>query len=164
MNDTNDVEDIVLLRNFADLDEAEVATCLRIIEAGDAVSLESAARELPLVTHLAIALRNGAIVGVGTIKRIRENYAGTIADRSKKSFPAVTRELGYVAILASEQGRGLSKRIVEILLSQYNEPLFATTSNPRMKGTLARYGFVKAGVSWKNKYNKLLSLYLRLVI
>ena len=59
--------------------EVELARCIVIIKAGDAVKPGSAARDLPRAKVIAVARKDSEIVGVGTIKPIRLNYARSIA-------------------------------------------------------------------------------------
>jgi hypothetical protein len=121
-----------------DLTSDERARCLEIIRGGNAVNPESAAQELPISQRLAVARLGNQIVGIGAIKRGRADYAARIAGRSGVQFEPETPELGYVAVADEHRGAGLSGQIVNQLLRE--GPLFATTSNPRMKSTLNRGG------------------------
>jgi RimJ/RimL family protein N-acetyltransferase len=125
-----------------------------IITKGEAVDWESAKRELPLTTWVAVAFKGSEIVGVGAIKRERRKYAISVSARSGVKFPPETLELGYVAVDPEHQGRQLSSRIAALLVSQYKGRLFATTYHDRMKRTLARAGFVQKGNQWKSKNEK----------
>jgi GNAT superfamily N-acetyltransferase len=98
-----------------------------------------------------LARRDGVIVGVGAIKRVRVTYAKSVGDKSCVTFPADTHELGYVAVHPNHQGKGLSHRIVRALLTEYQGRLFATTSSERMKHTLKQAGFVQKGKGWKGR-------------
>ncbi len=140
--------------------EAELATCIAIIEAGEAVNPETAKRELPLARVLVIARSGGDIVGVGAIKQARPAYASGIAKKSKFAFDENTQELGYVAVCCKHRKRGLSKRIVAELLSRYDGGLFATTDHDGMKRTLGQAGFVTKGHEWEGERGQL-SLWIR---
>src|SRR6266566_6906506 len=59
----------------ADLTEKELAACIAVIKKGQAVDWRSALRELPLATAVVIARKGREIVGVGAIKRERQEYA-----------------------------------------------------------------------------------------
>jgi len=143
-----------------DLTKRDFATCVTIIKSGGAVDPEAAERELPLVGAIAIVRRDGQIVAVGAIKRIRREYAAKIAEKSRKQFPPDTPELGYVAVHPDHQGHGLSSRIADALLSQHAGPLFATTSSQRMKSTLGKAGFSQEGQEWEGGSGRL-SLWLK---
>lgn len=134
-----------------DLTRADLAACIAIIKSGGAVDVGSAGRELPRSAALAVARRDGAVVGVGVIKRVRSYYASGVAKRSGENFPANAPEVGYIAVDPEHQGRGLSGRLVAVLMSGQPGFAFATTSNDRMKKTLAKAGFVRKGKEWKGK-------------
>jgi len=142
------------------ISEAELATCIAIIEAGEAVNPELAKGELPLARVLVIARSGGDIVGVGAIKRARPTYAAGRAKKSGFAFDKDTLELGYVAVCCKHRKRGLSKQIVAELLAKYNGRLFATTDHDGMKKTLGGSGFVKKGKEWEGERGQL-SLWIR---
>jgi Acetyltransferase (GNAT) family len=142
------------------LSAPEVDRCVSIITCGEAVDPESAARELPRASALAIVRTHGEIVGVGAIKRVRTGYAEGVGQKSGFTFDPGTAELGYVAIDYKHRRRGLSRRIVAQLSSQYSGPLFATTDSEYMRKTLAAAGFVRKGHECKGQRGEL-SLWIR---
>ena len=142
------------------LGNGDLGVCLDIISAGAAVDPDSAAKELSLATLLAVARHEGIIVGVGAIKRVRCGYTVSISKMSHHDFPSVTPELGYVAVHADHQGHRLSSRIAIALVTGHPGPLFATTSNPRMKATLGKAGFVHEGRGWDGQ-SGVLSLWIK---
>jgi hypothetical protein len=131
-----------------DLNEADRTASAAIIAEGGAVNAASAAKRLPRGQVLAVARLNGSVVGIGAIKAVRSDYAQKIARRSGTEFPPDTPELGYVAIDANHQGKGLSHLIIQNLVAAHNGPMFATTSNQRMKATLGKGGFEPRGQEW----------------
>jgi hypothetical protein len=141
-----------------DLSKTELVACLAIIKAGGAVAVNL--EKLESVKQLAVARKGDQIVGVGAIKQVREGYASDKARKSKVSFSSDTPELGYVAVDAKHQGNHLSDEIVASLLSKQQGSLFATTSNERMKKTLARAGFERKGREWKGRKGQL-SLWIK---
>jgi len=142
---------IVRKVSSAELTLSILRDCVAIIRKGEAVDWQSAKRELPLATLVAIAFSDSQVVGVGAIKRERREYAARVSVQSGVSFPPETPELGYVAIDPDHQGRRLSGRISKLLVSQHSGRLFATTYNDRMKKTLEKAGFVKKGKEWKGR-------------
>lgn len=148
----------VKLSAAGDMTTTDIAACVAVIKKGEAVDWESAARELPLATALAIASKGAQIVGVGVVKRERRKYAAGISSKSGVEFPPDTLELGYVAVDHDHRNNDLSHRIVKALLSQYPGRLFATTYNDYMKTTLEKAGFVKKGKEWKGR-NYMLSFW-----
>jgi hypothetical protein len=145
----------------ADLRASERAACVCIVQQGSAVDPGSAAYEVPRASLIAVLRLGTQIVGVGAIKRTRKRYASDIARLSHYSFDPETLELGYVAIDETHRGKHLSHKIIAALLSNYQQPLFATTSNARMKRALTGAGFERKGKEWSGNTGKL-SLWLRI--
>ena len=137
------------------LTEAEMAACIAIVEKGEAVDPELAARGLARAGLLAVARKGKQVVGVGAIKRPRPGYAAKVAKRSGHEFPADTPELGYVAVDPEHRGHRLSLKIVAALLAGHQGPLFATTDCERMKTVLSKVGFLHKGNEWKGKRDQL---------
>ena len=151
----------VALVEPAKLSAADQAICIGIIGSGDAVDVESARRELPRATAVAVVHSGNQIVGVGAIKRQRIQYATTISKKSDFAFPAGTLELGYVAVVGpTHWGQGLSHKLVAALLAGRGEALFATTSSEPMKKALLKAGFFCRGQEWCGSHSTL-SLWLR---
>lgn len=165
--DKNDYD--VKLCAPGDLPEPELAACLAIIKAGDAVAVNL--EKLEGAKLLAVARKGDQIVGVGAIKKVpkgyasdkpvRCDYASGIATKSGVPFSADTPELGYVAVHPDHRGKQLSQRLVEALQSKSGKTLFATTSSDAMKRTLIKAGFVQRGREWKGRRQDQLSLWLR---
>jgi GNAT superfamily N-acetyltransferase len=148
--------------NFSELTEGNYGRCVEIITKGNAVDPASAGDELKLARMLVVARIGVEIVGVGAVKRIRRDYASKLARLSGFDFDSDTPELGYVAVDPDHRGKRLSHRIVGTLLSGNDGPLFATTSNDRMKTTLENAGFAHKGNMWKSERNgKEISLWMR---
>ena len=106
--------------------------------------------------------RSGAeIVGVGVIKPARPRYTETVAKRSGAELHPEMLELGYIVVKEEYRGHGISRAIVQVLHSAHEAPLFATTSDARMKRTLERFGFVRRGNEWTGDRGSVLSLWVR---
>jgi ribosomal protein S18 acetylase RimI-like enzyme len=134
-----------------ELSHADLEACCAIIENGGAVNPNAMRRNLPSCTAFAVARAGAQIVGVGTIKAVRTEYAASVAKKSGADFPPHTLELGYVAVRRDHRNRGLAQRIATALASRYGFPLFATTDEEWMKRILAKAGFVKKGKEWKGR-------------
>jgi len=104
---------------------------MTVIADGGAVSIRTVRRDLPHSQVVAIARCGNEIVGVGSIKPVREDYAAGIAVKSGCAFPADTPELGYVSVDPAHQGRGLSHDLAKLLVSHCTGRLFATTDSPK---------------------------------
>ena len=131
-----------------ELSHAELESCFAIIRDGGAVDVNTMKRDLPKSRVLAIAQIGDQIVGVGAIKPVRKPYAAKVAIGSGVEFPPDTLELGYVAVHSAHQNRGLSKRIVLVLVSSLSDRLFATTDQEWMRRTLPKVGFARKGKEW----------------
>lgn len=142
------------------LSASELDGCASILEKGSAVNVDSAREELPHAVVVAVLTFEQTIVGLGAIKQARPWYAAKIAQRSGTTVDPGMNELGYVAIDRTHRGQHLSTRIVETLVSNFGESLFATTDSEPMKCALQRNGFVRQGHEWDGKRG-CLSLWVR---
>lgn len=131
-----------------------------ILRAGGAVNVVSALSEIPHAPALALARRDGKIVGIGAIKRPRPDYAKQKQKDANVTFDTEIAELGYVAIDENFRDNHLSGHIADKLLSAYPGPLFSTTDDEKMKSTLGNRGFLQKGGTWKGDRG-VLSLWLR---
>lgn len=146
----------------AELSREEIAKCLSLIKKGSAVDSASAAKQLPHARVVAVVRAEKKIVGVGVIKQPRPTYTSKIAKYSEFPFDSNMLELGYVAREPSHHGHNLSGQIVSKLLSASPAvPLFATTSNKKMKEALKAAGFARRGKEWRGARNNRLSLWVK---
>ena len=143
------------------LSDSEWGRCVEIVAAGGAVAVNEA--KLRAATTLVLARKGSKIVGVGTIKGVRKNYAAGIAgaEKSGYTFPSETPELGYVAVDPDHQRKGLSLSLVTELLRDSVGGLFATTDHEAMKKTLTTAGFERKGKGWQSQRNAELSLWIK---
>ena len=142
------------------LSEAEKTRCLQLIAAGGAVNPDTAARDFPRSSLIAVARKAGEVVGVASIKPIREAYARGRATKAGFRFDPQTPELGYVVVDPAHRGNKLSSRMAKALVRN-GAALFATTSDPSIKAALKGAGFVQRGVEWKGNRGDLISLWIR---
>ena len=132
-----------------------------LVVEGGAVDSDSVESWFPLSTVVAVKRSGAKIIGVGVIKPKRPGYTATVAKRSFAELNPEIHELGYVTVKKEHRQQGISRAIVEVLLSAHDAPLFATTSNPAMKCTLERFGFVQKGIKWSGNQGSRLSLWVR---
>ncbi len=141
----------------------EIAACVKVLREGGALQYpRRAERELPQAIAVAILRAGADIVGVGAIKRPRPEYARPISSVKKSGFvfDPQMHELGYVAVLEAHRG-GRSSQIMNSLLARFRGPLWATTSELKMKHSLGNRGFERKGQEWPSRKGKLLSLWIR---
>jgi hypothetical protein len=131
---------------------------MAIIGAGGAVAIDVS--KLQRAAVIVLAKKGDVIVGVGTIKAPRPEYAQRKAEDSGFLFPVNTPELGYVAVDDAHRGNHISDRVVAGLVATQGGRIFATTDNEFMKKTLMKAGFVERGKPWRGNRG-ILSLWIR---
>ena len=108
---------------------------------------------------------SGQLVGVGALKHPLSSYRSKVFAKARTTTPPdeYCVELGWIAVAKSHQGRGLSRRIIDQLISlAENENLFATTrTDARAMRFAADYGFKPAGKPYPSGRGYDLVLYLR---
>ena len=135
---------------------------MALIAEGDAVDRAFVETWFPRSIVVAVKRSGAKIVGVGAIKTARPTYTATVAERSGFELQPEMHELGYITVKQEHQGRGMSGAIVKALHSAHKAPLFATTSDARMKRTLERFRFVRRGNEWTSaRGGNVLSLWVR---
>lgn len=151
----------VTLTSLDKLSADDVAVCIDVVADGEAVSRAAAKAGMPQAATLALVRHSGEIIGVGVIKGPNPRHARTVARESKHAFPETTPELGYASVRKTHRNKHLSSRIFETLLSAPIGPLYATTSNRKMKHLLDKHGFKKKGKTRKGQRGDVLSLWLK---
>ena len=134
---------------------------MELITEGGAVNADYVERWFPLSVVVAVKWSGAEVVGVGVIKPPRPHTA-TVARQSGSELNPKMHEMGYISVKEGHQGQGISRDIVEALHSAHEAPLYATTSNKRMRSTLERCGFVRQGNDWPGDEGSMLSLWVRL--
>ena len=108
---------------------------------------------------------NGQLVGIGALKHPLLSYRSKVFAKAGISMLSdeYLVELGWVAVAKSHQGRGLSRRIINQLISlAEDENLFATTRvDARAMRFAIDYGFKAAGKPYPSGHGYDLVLYLR---
>ena len=141
--------------------EAERNECVALIVKGGAVDPASVGKWFPRSIMVAVKRSGAEIIAVGVIKPPRP-YTETVANRSRIELHPDMHELGYVVVKEEYRGQGISRAIVQALLSAHEAPLFATTSNAGIKHTLEGVGFVRRGNEWTSaRGGNVLSLWVR---
>jgi hypothetical protein len=152
----------VSLCTVGDLSPAELARCIKLVAEGDALDERYVKEGLPKARMVAVARRDGQIVGVGVIKGDSADHARTVARESKFAFAPETPELGYVSVDEDHKDQHLSTKLVEALLSRQSGPLYATTRSERIRHVLGKFGFAEKGDHWEGRKGKpKLSLWIK---
>src|SRR3954447_17026910 len=124
------------LCTVGDLSPAELARCVKLVAEGDALDEHYVKDGLPKARLVAVARRDGQIVGVGVIKGDNAAHARTVARQSKFAFAPETLELGYVSVDEDHKDQHLSTKLVEALVSRQSGPMYATTRSDRIRHVL----------------------------
>lgn len=147
--------------SYSDLDQGDRYAAVQLVVEGGAVvgTREQIASRLANVRVLALLRESpaGRIVGVASLKQPNAGYRSRTF--AMAGFPIAgfeeAPELGYVVVASRMRGRGLSDRLVGLIVTQIREPAFATTHNPIMKANLSRFGFLRAGAEWTGQKDML---------
>jgi hypothetical protein len=108
------------------------------------------------------AARPGRPPGQGVHRLVRLPHGvGDLAD--ERRFPAGRgrRTLGYASVRKEHRNKHLSSRIFAKLLSAGDEPLYAVTSENKMKHLPGKHGFVERGVTSKGRRGDILSFWVK---
>ena len=145
----------------------EIDDFVAFVLAGGEVSANGL-RDLVMQSPQIAFVREGeCLLGVAGLKNPRESYRKKVAGASKTAIPAkdFPFELGWVFILPSAQGRGLSFPLCQPLVTAAKgSGIFSTsrTTKDRMHRTLEKLGFARTGAEWASKENDGdLALFLR---
>jgi predicted GNAT family N-acyltransferase len=159
-----DVEEIPTVCTRAELlARNRLEEFISLVEEGGAINLDSVKAKLPKAEKVAFIEREGKFVAVAAKKQAIASYCESIALKSGYALQSITPELGYVTVSNSCRGQHLSGKVVRRVLFEFGEgPVFATTSDKKMKSVLARSGFRWVGHEWRSeRTNELLSLWIR---
>lgn len=151
---------MVRVQRVSEWTSESLEQALALLEQGGAVSIEWARRGLPRASSAVLARHHDRVVGVAALKALDGEYTQEIGGQAGIDLPENAREFGYVAVDEEFRGRLLSRELTDALVSSAGETVFATTANERMKRTLRRYGFRRAGSEWQGRSGRL-SLWVR---
>jgi|SRR5579884_1323116 len=150
----------------SDCTEEALGEFERLVVQGEAVDPEGLAQRIRNA-HRLLFLRapDGALVGVGALKRPRPGYRRKVfsqaqADAAPEDYAV---ELGWVVVGKPYQGQRLSSRIVsELLALVRNENVFATARfDDRTMRLASAFGFKPNGKPFRGRGDYELVLYLR---
>lgn len=151
-----------------DLNDKEVEIFVELVSSGGAVNEYFVRQGVKRPsTKVVLAEVDGRTVGVAALKIPSDNYRSGLQGAAKanrlipqKDYPY---ELGYVSVSPEYVGRGIARRMIEIVLNLSDgKGIFATTSHPAMKERLLPpFDFLLVGDTWKNEAGDSLNLLLR---
>lgn len=142
---------------FSDLSSNDRILVAQLVSDGGAVggTVNEIASRLNRAQMLTLLREQGTnrIIGVASLKSPNPNY------RMRKFNDAgveitgyeAAPELGYVVVTKDMRGKGLSGRLVDLIVNHIHEPTFATTDSDFMKKNLRRSGFTAVGREWRGE-------------
>lgn len=116
---------------------------------------------------MSFAFVSGQLAGVACLKQPLDTYRNGVFEKARSSTSPgnFNDELGYVSVEPEFQGRRLSSKLTEALLSGSSTKMFATSAarNARMHATLTRLGFKREEEAYASvgDPNKALYLFVR---
>jgi predicted GNAT family N-acyltransferase len=137
-----------------------------LVESGGAIDSDSIEQQLPKAESIAFIDRSGKIVAAAAKKKPSAHYAESISCKSGYHLAHDTPEMGYVVVAKGCEGQRLSSKVIARILFEFGDgPVFATTSEQKIKRVLAKSGFNWVGHEWKSdRTGEMLSLWVRGII
>lgn len=150
-----------------DSTQQDIDDFVRLVREGEAVAEHYVRQGIRRKgAKMVLARIEGQVVGVAALKIPLKTYRDGIASAAKSGHPIPEGkypfELGYVAVRADQQGKGIGNALVASVMDlSGGHGLFATTSHPAMKKSiLPRAGFQPVGTPWVNVQNESLQLFI----
>jgi len=118
-----------------------------LVQKGAEVQSHGLAALIRQANALAFVHASGRLVGVAALKQPLASYRKSVFEKAATGYASTqySVELGWVYVIPSERGKGISGRVLEALLkSAADVNMFATsrTDNAAMHRSLERFGFV----------------------
>jgi len=140
----------------------ELQACLKVLKNCELPQLRAARTQLPRAYRIAVCRNAGKIIGLGVIKSGLASYAEGVSQESEYPIDPKTPELTYVAVEEEYRGKHISSNILGALLENFPQrPVFAVTSDEKMKASLQHQGFEPKGCQWENRAGHWESLWIK---
>lgn len=141
----------VVIRSPNDCLAAELDAFENIVKSGGEVNPNGLRTRIKDAYFLALLNDyNGAVIGVGALKRPDENYRYSIFRKacSKEEPSEYKTELGWIFLKKEFRGQSLSTLLInELLMAGKHIPTYATVrvNNANMLAILGKFGFLQEG-------------------
>lgn len=133
---------------------SELAAFAACVREGGEVASDGLDELIQNATRLVFCQNESGLIGVAAIKNPRDSYRFKISKRANVQLARDTwpHELGWVFVVPSGRGQGLSKSLVACATDNLGSAVFATsrTDNVYMHATLRGVGFVAMGDPYKS--------------
>jgi len=140
----------------AEVTAAERAAFMQQVREGGEVDPDTLRALVDRAVALAMASNDGAMVGVGAIKRPNPTHRSHVFKAAKVDLLSEAFELGWLFVHPDMRGRGLSCGLVAALVPCIGAARVYATSrvdNAPMHATLNRFGFKSVGVPYPSRQN-----------
>ena len=151
-----------------DATKNDVDIFVELVRSGGTVDKHFVRQELKRPgAKIVFAESDGQAIGVVALKIPSDQYRSGLESGAKARHPLSHEdypyELGYVSVSPDHGGRGIGRKLVEIVLElAEGKGIFATTGNSAMKdGILQHLGFYQTGNVWKNDADETIQLLVR---
>lgn len=137
---------------------AQRAAIMELVRKGGEVNSDTLPGLVNRAEALATACMDGALVGVGAVKRPYPTHRSHVFQAAKVDLPPADYafEIGWVFVHPNARGLGLSGRLLAVLMPYVEVARAYATSridNTPMHATLSRFGFRGVGVAYPSKQN-----------
>lgn len=138
---------------------AERAAFMQLVRKGAEVNSDTLPGLVDRAEALAMAREDGALVGVGAVKRPYLKHRRSVFKAAKVDLlpDDFAFELGWVFVHPDARGLGLSGRLFAVLMPHVETVHAYATSrvdNAPMHATLSRFGFKCVGAPYPSKQNE----------
>jgi ribosomal protein S18 acetylase RimI-like enzyme len=138
---------------------SERASFKQMILEGGEVNPKTLSGLIDRALALAFIWVDGALVGVGAIKRPYKSHRHDVFQYAKVEYDPMQFEfeLGWVYVNKASRNRRLASRLVEALMPSLNGARVYATSrvdNARMHESLQRFGFKQVGTPYPSKQSE----------
>lgn len=138
-----------------DCQESEIDAFYSLVAEGGEVITNGLHARIKEAESLVFVRIEGAIVGIGAIKKPSSNYFSSVFNKAEVPFkvPDFTFELGWIYVTPSARGKGLGNKImIQLTETLGNRICFATTraANQAMESLFKTYSFNQLGKKYKS--------------
>jgi len=143
-------------------DNSQLQAFYDLVVSGGQVMVEGLADKIKAADFLSFCEIDSEIVGVASIKNPNPNYKNRVFKKAnvEKSADAYDFEIGYAVTKKEHRGKGISQKLIKILMENSNSKSFyATTKVDRMRHILSKIGFKKFGDNYQNDNKESITLY-----
>jgi GNAT superfamily N-acetyltransferase len=142
---------MIQIRPPASCPAAEIDAFEALVRSGGEVSVVGIRRRILNAAVLAFLYDDsGTLVGVSAVKQPYDDYRDGVFDTAGVPLPPDSVELGWVNVVPSHRGRGLSGLLVGRLMPHVGGSVYATTRSMPMMATLRKHGFRQIGVAFRS--------------